>query len=136
MATLKNRKWYDTRMMHRAGKPQHVFHMPLSAIKIENGLADYVGTTQGFITWRDGRGVSKEFARLCAGIEPHRLYLVAAGKEAAAQVIAQINNSVSWAMLNYAENVFLRGFTGDSLDIEFTPVRPAEHIEIHGVIAP
>lgn len=92
------RKWYLTRGMLRAGRALVVASRPLSASVLDPaGHYRYLGTATRYALHRDGLGVPKAFARLCAGIEPARLCLWGCDEAEARAMLSQANSVIAAA---------------------------------------
>lgn len=68
------KKFYQSRNMLRAGRPQHVIRLPFTAVHLlPGGSVKVIATTNITALCRDHAGWPKDFARSVAGIHPMRL---------------------------------------------------------------
>lgn len=89
----KTRKFYQSRLMLRAGPFRKLIRTPFAAIELAEDGARVIAHTDLCAIVRDGVGWPKAFALATAGIEPHRLAVYAVDPEHALSVLNTLNRA-------------------------------------------
>lgn len=89
------RKWYRPMGMLRAGRPRSVYNHEVHVIAVQAGIASVIGSAQRFALDRDDIGLTKDLARVTAGIARHRLSFFVGTADQATQVARHLNEQAA-----------------------------------------